>query len=214
MPYRLYTYFRSSASYRVRIALSYKQIDYTPIGIHLRKLEHRTPEYLAANPQGLVPTLEHDGARFTQSLAIIEYLNELVAEPPLLPAAPNERAIVRAMAQAIACDTHPLCNLRVLQYLRNELALDEEQIGGWYKHWVAQGLEGLEGLVAQHGTAGAGYCFGNGVTLADVCLVPQLHNARRFDCDLAPYPMLVAIDDRLRAHPAFLAAQPDADENP
>ena len=208
MDYRLYSFFRSSASYRVRIALSLKQISYETISRHLRKLEHQTSEFLAVNPQGLVPALEHEGRYITQSLAIIEYLDELVPTPPLLPDSAYERAIVRAMAQTVACDIHPLCNLRVLQYLKKELALDDSQVNAWYRHWVALGLEGLEGLVKQHRSNGH-YCFGSEITLADICLVPQIYNAKRFDCDMAPYPQLNAIAQALESNAAFAAAHPD-----
>ncbi len=209
MSFTLYTYFRSSASYRVRIALAIKGIGYQAVGRHLRRAEHRTPEFLQMNPQGLVPVLEHDGRHFSQSLAIIEYLEELQPEPPLLPESPEDRATVRAMAAVVACEIHPLCNLRVLQYLREELGQDEDTVKAWYRHWVAEGLAALEATVAKHETAERRYCFGDRVTLADVCLVPQMHNARRFDCDLAPYPRLRDIDERLRSLPAFVEAQPD-----
>jgi maleylacetoacetate isomerase len=208
MAYRLYTFFRSSASYRVRIALNFKQISYESISKQLRRLEHRAADYLEVNPQGLVPALEHEGRHIPQSLAIIEYLEELEPTPSLLPNSPYDRAIVRAMAQIVACDIHPLCNLRVLQYLKNDLALDETQINDWYRHWVALGLEGLEGLVTQHGGAGP-YCFGGDITMADVCLVPQLYNAQRFNCDLTAYPQLRAVAQALQGHPAFEAAHPD-----
>jgi maleylacetoacetate isomerase/maleylpyruvate isomerase len=208
MPFKLYTFFRSSASYRVRIALNLKQVDYESVGRHLRLKEHRSPEYLALNPQGLVPTLDHDGRYISQSLAIIEYLDEIVPEPRLLPDSAYGRAVVRSMAQVVACDTHPLCNLRVLQYLSGVLKHDEDTVKVWYRHWVGLGLEGLEGLVAQHHAAGP-YCFGAEITVADVCLIPQLHNARRFECDLSSYPLLNAVAQALEEHPAFAAARPD-----
>ena len=208
MGYRLYTFFRSSASYRVRIALNLKGIDYTSAAIHLRNEEHRASTFVSINAQGLVPVLEHEGEHITQSLAIIEYLDELVPSPPLLPAEPRNRAIARAMAQVVACDVHPLCNLRVLEYLRGTFRIDEDGVYGWYRHWVALGLEGLEALVAEHGGRGP-YCLGSEISLADTCLVPQLYNARRFGCDLTAYEHLLAIDAALEAHPAFAAALPE-----
>jgi maleylacetoacetate isomerase len=208
MEYKLYTFFRSSASYRVRIALNLKGIEYESVAVHLRKQDHRAPEYLRLNPLGLVPMLEHENHHIPQSLAIIEYLDERVPEPPLLPGDAHGRAIVRAMAQAVACDIHPICNLRVLEYLRSQLDVDEDGVNAWYRHWVAVGLEGLEGIVAAHRGAGP-YCFGGHITLADVCLVPQLYNARRFSCDLTRYSHLLAVDAALQSHPAFAAALPE-----
>ena len=208
MTYRLHTFFRSSASYRVRIALNLKGIAYESVGIPLRSQAHRTPEFLHLNPQGLVPLLEHSEHYIPQSLAIIEYLDERVPEPPLLPADVHGRAIVRSMAQGIACDVHPLCNLRVLEYLRRQLGVDEDGVNAWYRHWVALGLEGLEGAVAAHRGAGP-YCFGAQITLADICLVPQLYNARRFNCDLMPFEHLRSVDAALSSHPAFAAALPE-----
>ena len=204
----LHGFFRSSAAYRVRIALNLKGIDYTSVSTALRSGAHRSAEFLELNPQGLVPVLEHDGHALAQSLAIIEYLEELVAEPPLLPSGRADRAIVRAIAQHITSEMHPLCNLRVLNYLRDELALDGAAIDLWYRHWMAAGFSGLEALTVRHGDGR--HAFGDRVTLADVCLVPQVYNARRFDCDLTPYPTVTAIADTLAAHPAFAAAHPDS----
>lgn len=201
---RLHTYWRSSAAYRVRIALNLKGLDYEPVPHHLARGEHLTSDYLALNPQALVPALEVDGAVLAQSLSIIEYLDERHPEPPLLPGTAIERARVRAMAQAIACDIHPLNNLRVLQYLRAETGCGEEQVTAWVRHWVAQGFAGLERLV--HGER---YCHGDRVSLADVCLVPQMYNARRFQCDLSPYPRLVAIDGHLTTLEPFDRARPE-----
>lgn len=209
---KLYTYFRSSAAYRVRIALHFKGIAYEAVPVDLRPGAHRRPEYLALNPQGLVPALEDGAAVLSQSLAIIEYLEETHPEPPLLPSAPLDRARVRSLALAIACDLHPLNNLRVLNYLRAPLGHDAAAVNAWYRHWVAQVFEGLESEARR--SSDGRHLLGGGVTLADVCLVPQLFNARRFECDLTPYPTLTAIGAHLESLPAFAraapAAQPDA----
>lgn len=214
MALTLYTYFRSSAAYRARIALRYKGLDYEPVSVHLRREEHRTADYRGLNPQALVPALDHDGTVIAQSLAIIEYLEEIHPSPPLLPAAPRDRATVRSMAQLIASEMHPLCNLRILLYLKNELGHDEATVNSWYHHWVAEGFGSLEKLVGRYSSDGK-HCFGDMVTMADVCLVPQMLNARRFECNLAPYPKLVAVDAALARHPAFADAhpsrQPDAE---
>ncbi|WP_024301396.1 maleylacetoacetate isomerase [Pseudogulbenkiania sp. MAI-1] len=202
----LYGYFRSSAAYRVRIALNHKGLDYTQAPVSLVKGEQQAPDYLALNPQGLVPALSDNGVLLTQSLAICEYLDEAYPDTPrLLPAEPVARARVRAIAQAIACEIHPLNNLRVLNYLKQELGVDEEARNGWYRHWVELGFAALERTLAN--SAGP-YCFGETVTLADVCLVPQLFNARRFSVDLTPYPRLVAVGEVLERLPAFAAAHP------
>jgi maleylacetoacetate isomerase len=207
MPYKLFSYFRSSASYRVRIALNLKGLSYDIESKHLRRLDHRTAEFLNVNPQGLLPVLEHDGQYFAQSIAIIEYLDEIQPNPALLPTSPAARAIVRSMALHIACEMHPLGNLRVLQYLKQELEHDEDTINRWYCHWIAEGFRGLEQMVARQ--SGGPYCYGDRISLADVCLVPQIHNARRFGCDLNPYPLLSRIAEHLQREPAFVAAQPD-----
>jgi maleylpyruvate isomerase len=208
---RLYSFFRSSAAFRVRIALNLKGVDYETVSVQLPSGRHRAADFLALNPQATVPTIDDDGTILWQSLAIIEYLDSRYPAPRLIPAEPVARARVQALSQAIACEIHPLNNLRVLKYLRGELALDEAAVAKWYRHWIAEGFAPLETLVRRFGR---GYCFGETVTMADVCLVPQVFNARRFDCDLAPYPALVEIADRLRAEPAFAraepAAQPDA----
>jgi maleylacetoacetate isomerase/maleylpyruvate isomerase len=208
---KLYTYFRSSAAYRVRIALHYKGVGYEVVPKHLLREggEHRRTDYLAVNPQGLVPALDDDGVVLGQSLAIIEYLEERFPEPPLLPATPADRARVRAMALGIACDIHPLNNLRVLNYLRNELAQDDASVQRWYEHWIAAGFRGLEEL-ARRSSGDGRFCFGTQVSLADVCLVPQMFNARRFHCDVTPYPTLVSICEFLEALPPFVAAHPQA----
>jgi maleylacetoacetate isomerase len=208
---KLYTYFRSSAAFRTRIALNLKGIDYQAVPVDLRAgaSAHRKPEFLAINPQGLVPVLEHDGTTITQSLAIIEYLDEAYPNPPLLPAAPVDRAQVRAMALAVACDMHPLNNLRVLNYLRSSLGHDEETVNAWYRHWIAEGFRGLE-EDAKRLTGDGRHMFGKDVTLADVYIVPQMYNARRFKCDVAPYPTLRAICAHLETLPAFANAAPEA----
>jgi maleylacetoacetate isomerase len=208
---RLYTYFRSTAAYRVRIALNLKGLSYDPVTTDLRNevRDHKRSEYLSLNPQGLIPALEHEGQVFAQSLAIIEYLDERFPSPPLLPKTPAERAAVRAMALNIACDMHPLNNLRVLNYLRDELKQDEASVNRWYAHWIAEGFRGLEEL-AKRSSHDRQHCFGSSVTLADVFLVPQMFNARRFKCDVSPYPTLVSISSRLEELPAFAAARPEA----
>ncbi len=205
---KLYNYFRSSAAYRVRIALNLKGLAYEYIPVHLIKGEQRAADYVALNPQALVPILVEGDAALTQSLAIIEYLDERHPSPPLLPAAPEARARVRAIALAIACDIHPLNNLRVLQYLTRVLGVDDGAKNTWYRHWVQLGLAALESQLAGDRATGD-FCFGDTPTLADVCLVPQLANARRYEVALDVYPTLVRIDDRCRALPAFADAAPE-----
>ncbi len=208
---RLYTFFRSSAAYRTRIALGLKGLPFESVPRHLRRGggEHRKPDYLAANPHGLIPALEVDGAVIGQSVAIMEYLEERWPEPPLLPANAIDRARVRSMVQLVACDIHPLNNLRVVNYLRDRLNQPEETINAWYRHWIAEGFTSLEAQVMSFGGARR-FCFGDRVTMADVCLVPQIYNARRFGCDLAPYPTLTEIGRHLEKIPAFSAAAPEA----
>jgi maleylpyruvate isomerase len=206
---KLYTYFRSSAAYRTRIALNLKGLSYEGIPVHLREGAQSSPEYMSLNPQGLIPLLEDNGAVISQSLAIIEYIDETHPEVPLLPKRPADRALVRAMALVIACDIHPLDNLRVLKYLKKELGQTQEKIDIWYRHWITEGFKALENMV-QPAKSGPAYCFGHRVTLADICLVPQMVNARRLATDLSPFPRLVAIDANLQKHPAFAAAAPEA----
>ncbi len=203
---RLFDYWRSSAAYRVRIALHVKGLAFEQVPVNLRQRGHRTLDYLARNPQGFVPTLEIDGARLTQSLALIEWLDEVHPEPALLPPAPLARADVRALAQLVACDIHPLNNLRVLQHLEHRLGQGERQVVAWYRHWIAEGFAGLEQRLA--GTAGR-FCHGDAVTLADICLVPQVFNARRYQCDLQAYPTIRRIDAACAELPAFEAARPE-----
>jgi maleylacetoacetate isomerase/maleylpyruvate isomerase len=205
---KLYTFWRSSAAFRVRIALNLKGLAYESLAKKFAGDEHRAADYLALNPQGLIPALEDQGLVIGQSLAIIEYLDETHPEPPLLPADARGRAHVRQMAQGIACDIHPLNNLRVLNYLKGPLGHDAATVDRWYQHWIAAGFAGLEELARRHSGDGR-HLYGGRVTLADVCLVPQLYNARRFRCELAPFPTLTAIGAALEALPAFAAARPE-----
>jgi maleylpyruvate isomerase len=205
----LYGYALSSASYRVRIALALKGLQVTSVTVNLRAGEQRLDEFLQINSQGFVPALAtDDDTVLTQSVAIIEYLDEIHPQPPLLPQAPLARARVRALAQAIACDVHPLNNLRVLQYLENELQRDKATRETWYRHWVQRGFDALERRLVRDGTAGR-FCHGDAPTMADVCLVPQVANARRFAVDLTPYPRIVGIDAACLDLPAFQAAAPE-----
>lgn len=205
---KLYSYFRSSAAYRVRIALNLKGIEYDLESKSLRSGEHLSAEFIEINPQGFVPALEIEGAVLAQSLAILEYLEERFPVPMLLPKHPVARAQVRAMALAIACDIHPLNNLRVLNYLKSEYHLEESQVDNWYRHWIAEGFRPLETLVKRHSKTMRN-CFGDQLSIADVCLVPQMFNARRLNVDLTPFPTLVAISTALESHPAFAAARPE-----
>jgi maleylpyruvate isomerase len=202
----LYDYWRSSAAYRVRIALNLKGLDYTQTSIDLRAGDQRNAGYLELNPQGLVPFLRDGEVGLSQSLAIIEYLEERHPEPPLLPDEPVRRAQARAIALSIACDIHPLNNLRVLQYLERTLECDESVRMAWYRHWIAEGLSALEAMLSK--TAGT-FCMGDRATIADVCLVPQVYNARRYHCDLEPFPTARRIDEECRALDAFARAAPD-----
>ena len=208
---RLYSYFRSSAAYRVRIALALKKLDAEILPVHLLRGggEQLGPIYRKLNPLALVPTLEMEAGALTQSLAIIEYLEETHREPPLLPRDPMERARVRAFALAIACDIHPLNNLRVLNWLRSDFNADQKSIEAWYCHWIGLGLGALEAMVDDR-TAAKGVCFEGPPGLADICLVPQMANARRYDCDLSAMPKLVAIDAALAKRAEFRAAAPQA----
>jgi maleylacetoacetate isomerase len=212
---KLYGYFRSSAAFRVRIALNLKGLPYEQAFIHLRKNDQRSAEYLRLNPQGLVPALVDDGPPLAQSLAIIEYLDETRPTPPLLPADPANRARVRSLAEAIACDIHPIDNLRVLQFLSRQFGHKEPDIETWFNHWIALGFEGIEKTLASDGKAGK-FCHGDTPGIADVCLVPQVFNARRYPSfDLQPYPSLMRIFDNCMKLDAFDRAvpekQPDAE---
>jgi maleylpyruvate isomerase len=209
----LHGYFRSSASFRVRIALALKGISYDSVPHHLRRGEQRDPAYLALNPQGLVPTLMIDGLAIGQSLAIIDYLEESRPEPPVLPADAAGRARVRMIAQMIACDIHPIDNLRVLKYLRETLGQPQETIAEWYNHWIGEGFDAIEAVLAS-GSTGR-FCHSDHPTLADICLVPQVVNSRNFGFDLAPYPTIGRIFDTAMHLPAFEGSmpqnQPDAE---
>lgn len=203
---RLYDYWRSSSAYRVRIALRLKGVDYASVPVNLRQGVQRTLDYLAHNPQGMVPALEVGEGTLTQSLAILEWLEETHPRPPLLPAEPWARAQVRSLALLVACEIHPLDNLRVLQHLRHRLGLEEREVDAWYRHWVVEGFAALERRLAA--TAGT-YCWGDAVTMADLCLVPQVYNARRYACDLEPFPTILRIDAACRKLPAFAEASPE-----
>jgi maleylacetoacetate isomerase len=203
---KLYTYFRSSASFRVRIALNLKGIAYEPSFVHLPKGEHRASAYSKVNPQALTPALElDDGEPLAQSLAIIEYLDEVYPETPLLPRDAKARASVRSLSLLIACEIHPLNNLRTLQYLKRALGQTEDQVNAWYRHWVADGLSKFEADVAR--VAGS-FCHGDSPSMADCCLVPQIFNAKRYQCDLAPYPVTMRVFDACMKLEAFERAQP------
>lgn len=203
----LYDYFRSSAAYRVRIALNLKGIGYESVPLNLLEGGQKGPEYRALNPQGLVPALEIDGQTLLQSLAIIEFLDSTRPEPPLIPTDPGEAAHVRALALVVACDVHPLNNLRVLKYLSGPLGRPQEERDAWYRHWVSEGLAAMEAMAAPR--AGR-FLFGESPTLADLCLVPQMFNARRFEVPLDDYPTLVRADSEATRLEAFAAAHPDA----
>jgi maleylacetoacetate isomerase len=204
---KLYGYFRSSAAFRVRIALNLKKLSYETLPIHLRRNDQSKPDYRGVNPQGLVPTLEDEGRTLIQSLAIIEYLDELHPEPPLLPRDPADRARVRALADIVACDIHPINNLRVLRYLTHELRQDQVAIAKWYNHWIATGFQALEPLLAQDPRTGA-FCHGELPGLTDVALVPQIVNAERYQLDLSPYPTVLRIYERCMQLEPFIAAHP------
>jgi maleylacetoacetate isomerase len=211
---KLYNYFRSSAAYRTRIAFNLKGIQPDTVEVDLRAPvnDQLKPDYRSINPQALVPALTVEDTTIAQSLAIIEYLDETYPDPPLMPRSPVNRARVRAMALAIACDMHPLNNLRVLNYLRSPLGQDEETVNVWYRHWIAVGFGGLE-QEARRATGDGRHMFGQSVTVADIYLVPQMFNARRFKCDLDPYPTLRAISAHLESLPAFAKAAPKAQPN-
>jgi maleylacetoacetate isomerase len=207
----LYEAPRSSAAYRVRISLNFKGVDYESRPVNLLEGEQKSDDYRALNPQGLVPMLELDGHRLTQSLAISVYLDQAFPEPPLVPRDPADGAHVRAMALAVACDIHPLNNLRVLKYLKNDLGHAQDEIDRWYAHWIRDGFGALETIAKP----GAGkYLFGDQPTLADVCLVPQLFNARRFNVPVDDFPTLLRAEENANRLDAFAAAHPDRQEVP
>jgi maleylacetoacetate isomerase len=200
----LFDYWRSSASYRVRIALNLKGVAYQAVPTDLLTRQQKAPDYVARNPQGLVPMLHIDGHDLSQSLAIIDYLDTTRPEPRLIPADPAARAAMLARAMIIIADIHPVNNLRMLHYLKNEMGQDQDAIDSWYRHWIAEGFVALEALAPESGLFG-----GDVPDLTDVCLVPQVANARRFDLDMTPYPRLSRIDAQLQDIPAFAAAHPE-----
>jgi maleylacetoacetate isomerase len=204
---KLYTFFRSSASFRVRIAMNYKGLKYEPAIVSLPKGEQLETKYRSVNSQGLVPALEDAGRVLTQSLAIIEYLDEVHPGPKLLPFDPLDRAYVRAFSQIVACEIHPLNNLRVLKHIRAAYKLDEEGVNSWYRHWIAEGFQMMESFFAENGKHGK-FCFRDQVTMADCCLVPQVFNAQRYRCDLKPYPTVMRIHEACMKLDAFVLAQP------
>jgi len=206
LPLRLHGYWRSTASYRVRIALAVKGISYEQLTHDLRMDAHRLPGYTALNPQGFVPALEVGDEVIPQSGAIIEWLEETYPDPPLLPADRTARAMVRSIAQIVACDIHPLNNLRVLRRLRGDLACNEAQVQAWIATWIVEGFEALETMIARHGGR---FAFGDTVTMADCYILPQIYSAERFKVDLAPFPKLISVAREARADPAIAAAHPD-----
>ncbi len=203
---KLTTYFRSTAAYRVRIALNLKGIDHELMPLNLFEGEQKSSEFLSTNPDGLIPVLDIDGDILTQSMAILEYLEEQYPEVSLLPSAPKDRAFIRAMAQTIVSDIHPLNNLRVLQYLVNQMGLSEQQKLAWYHHWIASGFKGLETRLAS--SAGK-FCVGDSVSLADVCLIPQVYNAHRFDCPMQDYPTINRLNQQCLEIEAFAKSVPE-----
>lgn len=207
---KLYTYYRSSSAYRVRIALALKELDYVSIPIHLVKDggQHRQSDYLAKNPAGLVPALGIEQGVLAQSLSIIEYLDECYPQLPLLPQDPVQRARVRAFAHSIACDMQPLNNLRVINYLKQQLGATAEASKAWYQHWAAEGFTALEAVLSQQ-TDATNFCFGDTPSMADCLLIPQVYNAVRFDCPLDDYPNIRRIDEHCRGLPAFRNAAPE-----
>ena len=211
MALQLYSFWRSSAAYRVRIALHHKGLPFATIAKHLVRDggEQRKADYLAVNPQGLVPALADDGQVIPQSLAICEYLEETHPEPRLLPGGALDRATIRSLALAVACDIHPLNNISVTGYVRSEFAADDAAINRWIAHWIQRGFGAIEQRVQRLSKDGR-HCFGSSVTLADVCLVPQMYNARRFKVDVSAFPTLVAVCAHLESLPAFAAARPEA----
>jgi maleylacetoacetate isomerase len=205
---KLYGFFRSSAAFRVRIALNLKGLPYETVPIHLRRNDQASPDYRAVNPQGLVPALDDGDGILIQSLAIIEYLDETHPDPPLLPPTPAERARVRALADIVACDVHPINNLRVLRYLTQDLGREPGDIATWYNHWIDAGFQALEALLAHDRRTGV-FCHGDRPGLADIALVPQIVNAERYRLDMAPYPTIARIFESCMKLAPFQAAHPD-----
>ncbi len=207
----LYSYWRSSASYRVRIGLNLKGLAYDIMPVHLLRDggEQHAPSFHAANPQDLVPILQHGQRMLRQSMAILEYLDEMWPSPPLLPAVARDRQRVRALAQLVACDVHPLNNLRVLQFFENEWGVPQAERDGWVRHWIVEGFRAMEEMLRDHPATGAS-CDGDMPTLADCCMVPQIYNARRFGIDMTPYPTMVRIEQACLELPASDAARPES----
>lgn len=206
---RLHSFFNSSTSYRVRIALALKGLDYEYVPVDIRRMQHQDPAFIDLNPSANVPLLEDGELRLGQSLAIIDYLDATYPGVRLIPQDTLARARVLELATAIACDIHPVNNLRILRYLVKEVGASEDQKDTWYAHWIAEGLAAVERLLEQHGGDGP-YCFGDAPTLADCCLVPQVANATRMKCDTTPYPRVRAVYEHCIAQPAFAAAAPSA----
>jgi maleylacetoacetate isomerase len=204
---QLYTFFRSSTSFRLRIALAYKGLDYEPHYVSLPKMEHRAAAYQALNPQRLLPLLIDGGRRYTQSMAIVEYLDEAYPEPPLMPRDIEGRSYVRTVSQIIGCEMHPLNNVRVLKHLKTQFGADDTATKTWYAHWITEGFRSLEDYFRETHRHGA-YCLGDSVTMADICLVPQVFNAARFDCSVDDYPILKGIFERCMDLGAFRDTQP------
>lgn len=209
---KLYSYFRSSAAYRVRIALGLKNLPFDIVPVHLVKCggEQKLPDYTAINPQQLVPTFAtNNGEILTQSMAILEFLEESYPQTPLLPTDKLARAKVRALCQIIASDIHPLNNLRVLKYLKNTLEVSEIQKDAWYQHWIAEGFEAIEKMLPDRFSENGNFCYGDTPTFADCCLIPQVYNALRFDCDMTNYPKIMQIYTHCNTLPAFISASPE-----
>ncbi|MCR6663398.1 MAG: maleylacetoacetate isomerase [Luteimonas sp.] len=206
----LHSYWRSSAAYRVRIGLNLKGLRYDIVPVHLVRDggDQRKPEFSETNPQRLVPVLQHGKRMLRQSMAILEYLDEMWPEPPLLPATARERQRVRALAQVVACDIHPLNNLRVMQYFEREWGVPQPEREEWIRHWIEDGFEAFESLLQNHPATGH-FCDGHAPSIADCCLIPQVYNARRFGMDLSRYPTILRIEEACLALPAFDAARPE-----
>jgi maleylacetoacetate isomerase len=210
---QLYTFFRSSTSFRLRIALAFKGLGYEPHYVSLPKMEHRDASYRALNPQGLLPLLiDEGGGSYIQSLAIIEYLDEKYPEPPLVPKDIEDRAYVRAVSQIIACEMHSLNNVRVLKHIKTQFGADEAATKAWYAHWITEGFRGLEDYLA-HSRKHRKFCLGDQVTMADICLVPQVFNAARFDCPIDGYPIIKRIFDNCMKLDAVISTQPSTQKD-
>ncbi len=204
---KLYSYYRSTAAYRVRIALNLKGIQYQLVPVNLLKEEEQSSDFSALNPQKMVPVLEHQGRRFFQSMAILEYLEEVYPQQPLLPESRVARTRVRALANIVACDIHPLNNLRILKYLKNTIDANDSLINGWYRHWIAQGFDAFEAYLQDSSSVLC--CEGDSISMADVLLIPQIYNARRFNVDLKSYPLITGIEKHCLGYPEFDEAMPE-----